>query len=145
MSQITYITSDHAGYELKEIIKDFLISEKNIEVIDLGTDNKTSVDYPDYAKKIAKIMKDDSSSRGIAICGSGLGISMGVNRYKHIRGALCNDPYSAMMSRKHNDSNILCMGASTIGTGVAKMIVSIWLDTKFEGGRHQDRINKLAE
>ncbi len=136
------IGSDHAGYLMKqEIIK--YIEEKGYKVSDEGTYDSTSVDYPDYANKVVKKILSDNSSRGILICGTGIGISIAANRHKGIRAALCHDAFTAKMSRLHNDANILVFGANTTGIAVAKDMIDIWFDTSFEGGRHINRINKL--
>ncbi|MEN2994274.1 MAG: ribose 5-phosphate isomerase B [Thermodesulfovibrio sp.] len=136
------IGADHAGFELKELVSKF-IKDKGHEVIDMGTGNSCSVDYPDYAEKVAKAVSDGEVERGILICGTGIGMSIVANKFKNIRAALCNDLFTAKMSRLHNDSNILCMGARVIGKGLALEIVKTWLDTPFEGERHLKRIEKI--
>jgi len=134
--------SDHAGYALKEYIKDYL-SGSNFEVEDCGTFSEDSVDYSDFGRLVAGKISSGEFKRGILICGTGLGMSMVANRFKYVRAALCNDIFSAMMSRQHNDSNILVLGGRVIGTELAKEIVQVWLKTPFEGGRHQKRIEKF--
>jgi len=134
--------SDHAGYALKEFIKDYLIGS-NFEVEDCGTFSEESVDYSDFGIAVAGKISSGNFNRGILICGTGLGMSMVANRFKNVRAALCNGLFSAMMSRRHNDSNILVLGGRVIGVELAKEIVSVWLKTPFEGGRHKKRIEKF--
>lgn len=136
------IGADHAGYELKEIITN-LLKEIGYEPVDIGTGSSCSVDYPDYAEAVAKAVSDGIYERGILICGTGIGMSIVANKFKNIRAALCNDLFTAKMSRLHNDANILCMGSRIIGTGLAKEIVKTWLTTNFEGDRHLKRLEKL--
>ncbi len=136
------IGSDHGGFELKEYIKNFLISE-NYEVIDFGTDSEKSIDYPDIAKPLCKDLLSGKFKKGILICGTGIGMSITANRFAGIRATLANDLFSAIMSRRHNNSNILVMGGRVIGKEVAKEIVKAWLKEEFEGGRHQRRLDKI--
>ncbi len=136
------IGSDHAGYELKKNVNILLI-KKNIEIIDFGPNGPDSVDYPDYGKMVALSVLSKESSSGIVICGTGLGMSIVVNRFPGIRGTLCSDVLSARMSRQHNDSNLLVLAGRMIGQTLADEIVQTWLDTSFEGGRHQRRIDKI--
>ncbi|MCX8033997.1 MAG: ribose 5-phosphate isomerase B [Thermodesulfovibrio sp.] len=136
------IGADHAGYELKGIITKF-IEEIGYEVVDMGTGTSCSVDYPDYAEAVAKAISEGIYERGILICGTGIGMSIVANKFKNVKAALCNDLFTAKMSRLHNDANILCMGARVIGTGLAKEIVKTWLTTNFEGDRHLKRLEKL--
>lgn len=138
------IGSDHGGYELKESIKEYLTKE-GIRYIDYGTNSPESVDYPDFGKRVADAIIDKEIHRGILICGTGIGISITANRMKGIRCALCSDTFSARMSREHNNANILALGGRVIGAGLAEDIVKIFLDTEFEGGRHERRINKIDE
>lgn len=135
-----YLACDHAAFEAKEFVRTIL---ENYEVIDLGTHSVDSVHYPDYGKKIANAVLEDKGSLGIALCGSGIGISIQVNRFKGIRGALCRSTEDAKMSRLHNDSNILCLGARFNSNEEIKAIVETWLSTEFEGGRHQTRVDLL--
>ncbi len=137
------IGSDHAGFSLKEAIKPFL-SEFNYETNDLGPHNEESVDYPDFAQKVSRLVADGEYNRGILICGTGIGMSMVANRYPEVRAALCNDLFSAIMCRRHNDANILVMGGRVIGIELAKEIVRAWITTPFEGGRHSDRLDKFC-
>jgi ribose 5-phosphate isomerase B len=136
------IGSDHAGYALKEIIKACL-TEMGLAVEDCGAYSEDSVDYSDIGLQVAQKVAADTGRRGILICGTGIGMSMAANRVKNARAALCNDLFSAALSRRHNDANILVMGGRVIGTELAKEIVRVWIETPFEGGRHQQRIDKL--
>ena len=136
------IGCDHAAYPLKEKVKAHLI-EKAIDVEDVGTDSETSVDYSDYGVKVASEISTGRFDRGILLCGTGLGMSMVANKFSHVRAALCNDLFSAIMSRRHNDANILVMGGRVIGEALAGEIVNAWLETFFEGGRHQERLDNF--
>jgi ribose 5-phosphate isomerase B len=131
--------SDHAAFELKEKIKKYL-ENQGIEIEDAGTYGETSVNYADYGKKVAGAVSEGRFSRGILMCGTGLGMSMTANRFPKVRAALCTDIFSAKMSRLHNDSNILVLGGRVTGDILAFEIVQTWLDTEFEGGRHLERI-----
>ena len=136
------IGSDHAGYALKcEMIKH--LEEKGVEFIDCGC-NGESVDYPDIAEKTCEKVTSGEADKAILICGTGVGISISANKIKGIRAALCGDWYSAKYTRLHNDANVLCMGGRVIGAGLAAEIVDVFLDTEFEGGRHQRRIDQIA-
>ncbi|WP_136798005.1 MULTISPECIES: ribose 5-phosphate isomerase B [Desulfosediminicola] len=137
------IGSDHGGYELKEQVKD-LLAELGHEITDVGCHSPESVDYPDIAQELSARVVDKSSKCGILICGTGIGMSIAVNRDERIRAALCHDEYTARMSREHNDANVLCLGARVSGLGVADAIVRAWLSTEFAGGRHQRRIEKFS-
>lgn len=137
------IGSDHAAFEMKEFVREFLLS-KNIEVLDVGTKSAERCDYPDYASALAKeVLK--LKLTGILLCGSGIGVSIVANRYKGIRAALCRSPYDAEMARKHNDANVLCLGARTNSEEQIKAIIEAWLTSEFEGGRHLDRLNKFQD
>ncbi len=138
------IGSDHAAYDLKEKVKVFLI-DKHIHIEDVGSYSKDSVDYPDYGIKVAAEVSSGKFERGILMCGTGIGMSMVANKFPHVRAALCTDLFSAMMSRRHNNSNILVMGGRVIGDVLALEIVKTWLETPFEGGRHQERLEKFDE
>ena len=138
------IASDHAGFELKENIIAFL-KNKKVALEDYGPENSDRVDYPDYGISIAKAIQEKKIDRGIVICGTGVGMSIVVNRFPGIRGTLCADLYTTKMCREHNDSNILIMGGRVIGKGLAEEIVTTWLDTPFEGGRHQKRLDKIED
>lgn len=137
-----FITSDHAAFHQKEMLKRYL--SERFEVIDLGADSEQKVPYPKYGKKIAQKVLE-AGGRGIALCGSGIGISIQVNRYKGIRGALCHDGEEAALSRQHNNSNILCLAGRKHDDQKLQEIVDAWLVADFEGGRHQERIEMLDE
>jgi len=139
-----FIASDHGGYKLKEVLKDFLKS-LNYKFEDLGTYNEEPVDYPDYTKKLClKVLK--YNGKGILICGAGIGTSIAANKFKGIRAALCHDTYSARMSRDHNNANVLCLGGRVLGNELAKDIVRIWLETPFSRDeRHIRRLNKIEK
>ncbi|PID02415.1 ribose 5-phosphate isomerase B [Sporosarcina sp. P2] len=138
------ISSDHGGNNLRKEITN-LLTELDIEYIDYGPDTDTSVDYPDYAIPVANDVVAGKVDRGILICGTGIGMSISANKIKGIRCALVHDVFSAKATREHNDSNMLAMGERVIGPGLAREIVSTWLETEFEGGRHERRINKMME
>ena len=138
------LACDHAALEFKEEIKLFL-KARGVEYKDFGTDSAESCHYPIYAVRAAKAVSNGECDRGIVICGTGIGMSIAANKVKGIRCSLCNDPYSAQMTRAHNDSNVLALGARVIGIELAKMIVAVWLDTPFEGGRHQTRIDMISD
>ena len=138
------IASDHGGFYLKKSVIAHLEND-SWEIDDLGTSNEDSVDYPDYGVKLAESIISKNVERGIVICGTGVGMSIVVNRFPGIRGTLCSDVYIAKMCREHNDSNILIMGGRVIGEGLAFEIVDTWLSTAFEGGRHQRRLDKINE
>ncbi len=134
------IGCDHAAFKLKETVKAHLES-KGLPVEDAGTFGETSVDYPDIGAMVSSKVSSGEFKRGILICGTGIGMSMVANKYAHVRAALCNDLFSAVMSKKHNNANILAMGGRVIGDILALEIVDTWLDTDFEGGRHQRRLD----
>ncbi len=136
------IASDHAGFELKESVKEYLKGQ-GIAFEDLGPHNSDRVDYPDFGIKLAQAVSENEDLKGIVICGTGIGMSIVVNRFPKIRGTLCSDVYTAKLSRQHNDSNVLVLGGRVVGKGLADEIVATWLDTPFEGGRHSDRLNKI--
>ena len=137
------IASDHAGFELKAVIK--LGLEKNgHKAIDLGPNEASSVDYPDMADKLAGALLDGLADKGVLICGTGIGIGIAANRHRHVRAALCHDVTTARLAREHNDANVLCLGARVIGAEVALDSVETFLGTPFEGGRHQRRVDKLG-
>jgi ribose 5-phosphate isomerase B len=139
------IGADHGGVELKQEIVKFLQSIKNIEVSDFGTTTRDSVDYPDYGRTVSEAVSQGTVDRGILICGTGIGMSIVANRFPRVRAALCHDNFTARMSRLHNDANVLVMGERVIGRGVALDIVKAWLETEFEGSRHQRRLDKIRE
>ena len=136
------IASDHAGIGLKADVSR-LLQSLDMKVEDLGPQDTKSVDYPDYAHLLARAVSDGRIERGILICGSGIGMSMAANRHPGVRAALCHDAYTAEMARRHNDANVLCIGERTTGPGVAEQIVRVFIDTDFEGGRHQRRVAKI--
>jgi ribose 5-phosphate isomerase B len=138
------IASDHGGFDLKQTVIAHLLND-GWKIDDLGPSNEDSVDYPDYGIKLADMITKKKIERGIVICGTGVGMSIVVNRFPGIRGTLCSDIYTAKMCRQHNDSNILIMGGRVIGKGLAIEIVDKWLNTAFEGGRHQRRLDKINE
>jgi ribose 5-phosphate isomerase B len=135
------IGSDHAAYEMKEMVK-HLLQSKNFEVIDVGTYSLDRADYPDYAKKVSHEVVT-KKIQGILLCGSGIGVSMVANRFKGVRAALCRAPADAEMARKHNDANVLCLGARFNTEAEIKKIIEAWFENTFEGGRHADRIAKF--
>lgn len=137
------IGSDHAGFGLKEMCKDFLGKREGYVVADVGVFGRESSDYPLIAHKVARGVASGDYRRGILICGSGVGMSIVANRYKGVRAALCSDLYSARLSRLHNDANILALGERILGAGLALEILSTFLQTEFEGGRHQTRIDQI--
>ena len=138
------IGNDHSALGLKaEIVR--LLQEKGYEVIDHGTNSAVSCDYPVYGKAVGEAVASGEITQGILICGTGLGISLAANKVKGVRAAVCSEPYTAKMARAHNDCNILAFGARVVGAEMAKMIVETWLDTKFEGGRHQKRVDMIME
>ncbi|HIJ59668.1 MAG TPA: ribose 5-phosphate isomerase B [Nitrospirae bacterium] len=136
------IASDHAGIEMKEAFVN-LLSEFGHECLDFGSKNFESVDYPDFAEKVSKEVSEGNYDRGILICGTGIGMAITANKFPNIRAALCNDMYSAKMSRCHNDANILTIGGRIVGKDLAKEILKVWLNTEFEGGRHSRRLLKI--
>lgn len=138
------IASDHGGFQLKEELKKYL-EGRQIEVLDLGTDSEESVDYPAFGKACGEAVASGKADRGIVCCGTGIGISIAANKVKGIRCALCTDVHMAEMTRKHNDANILAMGGRTTPLEEALKITEVWLDTEFEGGRHQRRVDMLDE
>ncbi len=137
------IASDHAAVELKSQLREWLI-EQGHEVADLGPNDGESVDYPDYGYKLAAVVADGTAERGIALCGSGIGISISVNRNPAVRCALVSEPLSATLCREHNDANCIAMGARLTGVDMAKACVTAFLTTDFGGGRHQRRVDKLS-
>jgi glycine hydroxymethyltransferase len=137
------IASDHGGWKLKEKIKKILKERDNIDVLDLGTDNENSVDYPDYGKKVAERVSFGDVDNGILICGTGIGMTTIASKFPNVRAALAYDKFSAEMSRKHNNANLLVLGERTTEEETAKEMVDIWLDTEFEGGRHQRRLDRI--
>ena len=138
------IGSDHGGFELKEAIKNLLL-ERNIALEDLGTDNGNSVDYPDFGEKVARLVSSGAAEKGVLVCGTGIGMSIVANKFPGVRAALVTDAFMAKMAKQHNNANILVLGGRVIDEKEAREMVSIWLDSPFEGGRHQCRLDKIAE
>lgn len=137
------IGSDHGGFDLKETVAG-VIRELGYEVVDMGVHDRTSVDYPDYAAKVAAAVVAKECELGVLICGTGIGMSIAANKIHGIRAALCNEIFSAQMAREHNDANILCLGARVVGPSVAEGIVRAYLTSSFAGGRHANRVAKLT-
>ncbi|WP_462110459.1 ribose 5-phosphate isomerase B [Campylobacter concisus] len=135
-----FLASDHAGFELKNELKE-AIKGLGYEVVDLGTNDKNSVDYPDYAHLLAS--KLEPNCYGVLVCGTGIGISIAANRHENVRCALCHDEFTARLAREHNDANVIAFGARVIGAGVAISAVEAFLKTEFEGGRHERRVQKI--
>jgi len=138
------IGSDHAGFLLKEAVKPYLM-DMNIAVIDIGTDSTDSVDYPDFGAAVAEKVSSGEYDRGILVCGSGVGMAIVANKYPHVRAVLCLDEETARVSRLHNDTNVLVLAGRRTDAGSAKGIVGTWLNTAFEGGRHQRRLDKITD
>lgn len=138
------IGNDHTAIEMKQEIQKFL-EEQGYEVLNLGTDEAVSCDYPIYGEKVGRAVVDGQADLGIAICGTGVGISLAANKVRGVRACVCSEPYTAKLSRMHNDSNVLAFGARVIGVEMAKMITQAWLDASFEGGRHQRRVDMIMD
>ncbi|WP_246559458.1 ribose 5-phosphate isomerase B [Citrifermentans pelophilum] len=136
--------SDHGGYQLKTEIVDFL-NNRSIEVLDVGTDSDASVDYPDFGEKVARLVANGDADSGIVVCGTGIGISIAANKIPGIRAALVTDSFMARMAKEHNNANVLALGGRVIDQSRACEIVAAWLDATFEGGRHQLRLDKIAQ
>ena len=137
------IASDHAGFNLKTELKQEL-QALGYDALDLGPDSTASVDYPDFANRLADAIQSGKARRGVLICGTGIGISMAANRHRHLRAAVVHDATTARLTRLHNDANVLCLGARITGADVAKDCLRVFLTTDFEGGRHQNRVAKLG-
>jgi ribose 5-phosphate isomerase B len=138
------IGSDHAGYRLKEDLKGYL-KELGHDVEDLGTDSEEPVDYPPYCAAVGRAVRDGRADRGIVLGGSGQGEQISANKVRRVRAALCNDPFTARLSREHNDANVLSMGARIVAPALAREIVRMWLETGFDGGRHERRIRMIED
>ncbi len=136
------IASDHAGVEYKSALSE-VIRASGRDIHDLGPSDTTSVDYPDFAHRVAAAVARGEAEMGVLICGTGIGMSLSANRHRGVRAALCHDAFTAEMSRRHNDANVLCIGARVTGLGVAEQMVQIFLETPFEGGRHQRRVDRI--
>ena len=139
-----YIATDHAGVLIKDDVKKML-QERDCKVIDLGPDSTDRVNYTDYAHKLSEEVLKDSGSFGILICGTGIGMSLAANKHKGIRAALCHDYYTAQMARAHNDANVLCFGQRVVGLGTIESMLKAWIETEFEGGRHQIRVDLIEK
>lgn len=137
------IASDHAGFDLKSDLK-LLLDDLGFGVLDLGADDRESVDYPDFGYAMAGALKEGKAARGVLVCGSGIGISIAANRHPVIRAALIHDALGAKMSRLHNDANVIVFGGRMIGPDLAQDCLRVFLETEFEGGRHARRVNKLS-
>ena len=137
-----FIGADHAGIDIKAYVKE-LFEKRGHEVIDLGPNTKDRVDYPDFAAKVCENVLKEEGSKGILICGSGIGMSMAANKFDGIRAALCHNEYSAKMAREHNDANVICLGERVSGYGMVEDIIDSWNDSSFEGGRHESRVEKI--
>ena len=138
------IGADHAGVDLKDRLAEFL-QKLGAEVTDVGTRGPESVDYPDFAREVARRVADGRAERGVLVCGTGVGMSITANKVQGVRAAVVSEEYSAVMSRRHNDANVLCLGGRVVGTGLAESIVKAWLDAPFEGGRHEKRVDKIRQ
>lgn len=138
------IASDHVGLELKPIIIEYL-NELGYEVEDFGPASSERTDYPKYGETVAEHVANNKADLGILICGTGVGISLAANKVKGIRAVVCSEPYSAQLSKEHNNTNVLAFGSRVIGSELAKMIVKAWLDAEFEGGRHANRVNMIGD
>lgn len=136
--------SDHAGYELKSILKE-LARERGWEVEDVGVHGAATADYPDFAHAVAGRIREGADVRGVLVCGTGIGMAMAANRHPGVRAALCHDAFTAEMARRHNDANVLCLGGRVTGAGVALQILDLFLATPFEGGRHCPRVAKIEK
>lgn len=142
MTKIIAFGSDHAGFELKETLKTYVAS-LGYEIKDYGTHNDDSTDYPIYGKRVGEAIRDHEADLGIAICGTGIGISLAANKVEGVRAAPVSDAFSAEYARRHNDANILAMGSRVVGPGLAEVLVKTFLDAEFEGGRHQRRVDEI--
>ncbi len=137
------VGSDHGGYELKIAVLEML-KERGVDCADFGTDGTDSVDYPDFAAKVAGAVSSGEAELGILICGTGIGMSISANKFTRVRAALVHDDFTAQMAREHNNANILVMGGRVLSIKQGKRLVEIWLDSDYEGGRHQNRVDKIS-
>lgn len=143
MKMIIAIGNDHAGVEMKQALSTYITEKIGHEILNIGTDTEDSVDYPYFGRKVAQLVADGKADKGIVICGTGIGISISANKVKGIRASLCKDEYTAEMTRKHNDANVLALGARVTSIDDSIKIVEVWLTTAFEGGRHQRRVELI--
>lgn len=143
-ADVLAIACDHGALEMKALLTEHA-QAKGLTILDLGTNGTESVDYPDFADAMAAAIKDGKAVRGVLLCGTGIGISIAANRHPHIRAALVHDAFGARMCREHNDANVLVMGGRTTGPEIAKQCLDLFLDTPFEGGRHQRRVDKMSK
>lgn len=137
------LAADHAGFALKNLLKEEIV-RRGLDVLDLGTHEANSVDYPDMAGGLANALGEGRAHRGVLVCGTGIGISIAANRHRHVRAALCHDVTTATLARQHNDANVLVLGARVVGMNVAIDSLAAFLNTAFEGGRHQRRVDQLG-
>jgi len=143
MVETIAIAADHAGYDLKvELVPE--LKSLGFEVLDLGTNSRDSVDYPDFADALVRAIESGKAVRGVLVCGTGIGIAIAANRHRSVRAGVCHDATSARLTRQHNDANVLALGSRIVGTEVAKDCLRAFLSTEFEGGRHQRRVAKLS-
>ena len=138
------IGCDHAAYQFKLEIIDYL-KNKGMTTIDFGTESEVSTDYPIYAKRVCRAVVAGEVERGLLFCGTGIGMSLVANKMPRIRAVVCSEPYSAVLSRQHNNTNVLCLGARVVGVELAKMIIDLWLAAEYQGGRHQTRLDMITE
>lgn len=138
------IASDHGGFQLKSSLVQFL-KKRNIECVDLGSADETSVDYPDFASQVAERVSQGKVDAGILVCGTGIGMAITANKFKGVRAAVITDPYTAKMSKEHNDANVIALGGRVLDEAIALESVKAWLDAKFEGGRHERRLAKIRQ
>lgn len=143
VNRVIALGSDHGGFELKEAVKALLV-ERGIPVLDMGTDNGNSVDYPDFGEKVARKVSTGEAEKGVLVCGTGIGMSIVANKFPGVRAALAADPYMAKMAKQHNNANILVLGGRVSDENEAREMVATWLDSAFEGGRHQGRLDKIT-
>jgi ribose 5-phosphate isomerase B len=136
------VGGDHAGLALKRALVEALTT-KGYAVEDIGSHDESAADYPDYARRVASMVANGDAPLGLLVCGTGVGMSMAANRYAGVRAVVCSEPFSAMMARRHNDANVLCLGARVVGSGLAEEILDVFLATEFEGGRHSRRVAKI--
>lgn len=138
------IGNDHSAVEMKQLVQQYL-EEKGYEVINFGTDSEESCDYPIYGEKVGRAVVAGEADLGVIICGTGVGISLAANKVKGVRAVVCSEPYSAKLSKQHNNTNVLAFGARVVGIELAKMILDSWLEAEFEGGRHERRVNMIMD